>query len=249
LFKDRNFSTGLIFIFALGVILYGSLALLSPFLQTLMNYPVVTAGLVMAPRGAGTMLGMFMVGRMIGRIDTRLLLLVGFSLTGWALWQMTGFNTDVAESTLIWTGFAQGLGLGLLFVPLSTITFATLPAHLRNEATGFFSLLRNLGGSIGISYVTSLLTRNTQINHAEIASVVTPYNHQFQAAEVMRFWNPFTPAGQAALNAEVTRQAAMIAYLDDFKLMMLLALLSIPLLLLLRKPRPGTASAPHAAVE
>jgi len=246
LFRDRNFSTGLIFIFALGVILYSSLALQSPFLQTLMNYPVVTAGLVMAPRGAGTMLGMFVVGRLIGRIDTRLLLLVGFSLTGWSLWVMTGFNTNVAMSTLVWTGVVQGLGLGLLFVPLSTITFATLPAALRNEATGLFSLLRNLGGSIGISFIGALLTRNTQLNHAEIAAHVTPFNPQVQSAAVMHFWNPFTAAGQAALNDEVTRQASVIAYLDDFKLLMLISLLSIPLVLLLRKPQSGAGQAPVA---
>jgi DHA2 family multidrug resistance protein len=246
LFRDRNFSTGLIFIFGLGVILYSSLALQSPFLQTLMNYPVVTAGLVMAPRGAGTMLGMFVVGRLIGRIDTRLLLVVGFSLTGWSLWVMTGFNTNVAESTLVWTGVVQGLGLGLLFVPLSTITFATLAPALRNEATGLFSLLRNLGGSIGISFIGALLTRNTQINHAEIAAAVTPFNPQVHGAAVTHFWNPFTAAGQAALNDEVTRQASVIAYLDDFKLLMLISLLSIPLVLLLRKPQSGAARGPVA---
>jgi len=246
LFRDRNFSTGLIFIFALGIILYASLALLSPFLQTLMGYPVVTAGIVMAPRGAGTMLGMFVVGRLIGRIDTRLLLLIGFSLSAWSLWAMTGFNPNVSESTMIWTGTAQGLGLGLLFVPLSTITFSTLAPSLRNEATGLFSLLRNLGGSIGISVVTSMLTRNTQVNHAEIAAAVTPFNRQIQGDAVMRFWNPFTASGQAALNDEVTRQASMIAYIDDFKFLMMIALLSIPLLVLLRKPRPGTAHDPVA---
>jgi DHA2 family multidrug resistance protein len=246
LFKDRNFSTGLIFIFALGIILYGSLALTSPFLQTLMNYPVVTAGLVMAPRGMGTMLGMFMVGRLIGRIDTRLLLIVGFTLTGWCLWVMTGFNTNVSEWTLIWTGTLQGLGLGLLFVPLSTITFATLAPQLRNEATGLFSLLRNLGGSIGISVMGSLLTTNTQINHAEIANHVTAFSRPFQAAEVLRFWNPFTASGQAALNDEVTRQASMIAYIDDFKLLMVIAFLAMPMVFILRKPARSAAPGPVA---
>jgi DHA2 family multidrug resistance protein len=117
---------------------------------------------------------------------------------------------------------------------------------LRNEATGLFSLLRNLGGSIGISVVTSMLTRNTQVNHAEIAAAVTPFNRQIQGDAVMRFWNPFTASGQAALNDEVTRQASMIAYIDDFKFLMIIALLSIPLLVLLRKPRPGAAHDPVA---
>jgi len=181
----------------------------------------------------------------IGHIDARVLPALGFSITAWSLWVMTGFTPDVSLWTLLWTGTVQGMGFGLLFVPLSTITFSTLPPQLRSEATGLFSLLRNLGGSIGIAGVTSLLVSNTQVNHAEIAGHVTAFNRQFGAAEVLRFWNPFTPSGQAALNAEVTRQASMIAYLNNFKLMMIIALLSIPMVLLLRKP-PG-ATGPAAA--
>ena len=241
LFKDRNFTTGLIFIFSLAVVLYGSLALMSPFLQTLMNYPVVTAGIAMAPRGAGTMIAMSVVGRLIGRVDTRLLLIGGFSLTAWSLWMMTGFTPDVSEWTIIWIGTVQGMGFGLLFVPLSTITFATLPPQLRNEATGLFSLLRNMGGSIGISVVTSLLITNTQVNHAEIVNHVTAFSRQMDSAVIMRFWNPFTAVGQAALNDEVTRQATLIAYLNDYKLMMFVALVSIPMVLLMRKPRAMTS--------
>jgi DHA2 family multidrug resistance protein len=241
LFKDRNFVTGLFFMFSLAVVLFGSLALLSPFLQTLMSYPVATAGVAMAPRGAGTMIAMFIVGRMIGRVDTRYFLVLGFMVTAWSLWVMTGFTQDVAEWTILWVGTVQGIGFGLLFVPLSTITFATLAPQLRGEATGLFSLLRNLGGSIGISGVTSLLVSNTQVNHAEIVNHVTAFHRQFESAAVMRFWNPFTPAGQAALNAEVTRQAQMIAFINDFKLMMVIALLSIPIVFLLRKPRAQPA--------
>ncbi len=237
LFLDRNFAAGLSAIFSVGIILYGSLALISPFLQTLLNYPVVTAGLVMAPRGAGTMAGMFLVGRVISRVDARLLLLIGFGLTAWALWEMSGFNTEVAQWTIIWIGVVQGLGLGLLFVPLSTIAFSTLPPHLRTEATGLFSLLRNIGGSIGIAIVTSLLISNTQINHASIAEKVTAFEPAFRSAQALRFWNPFTATGQAALNAEITRQAALIAYLDDFRLMMIIALLSMPMVILLRAPK------------
>jgi DHA2 family multidrug resistance protein len=236
LFKDRNFSTGLFFMFSLAVVLFGSMALLSQFVQTLMNYPVATAGIVMAPRGAGTMVSMFVIGRMIGRFDTRYLLVVGFSLTAWTLWVMSGWTTDVSEWTMLWLGTVQGMGFGLLFVPLSTITFATLPPQLRGEATGMFSLLRNLGGSIGIAGITGLLITNTQVNHAEIASHVTAFNRQFDVGAVLHFWNPFTPSGQAALNAEVTRQASLIAYIDDFKLMMVIALMSIPMVLILRKP-------------
>ncbi len=243
LFRDRNFATGLIFMFALAVVLFSTLALLSPFLQTLMNYPVVTAGIAMAPRGVGTMISMFVVGRLIGKIDTRILIGLGFTLCAWSLWEMTGFTPDVSLWTILWTGTVQGMGFGLLFVPVSTITFATLAPQYRNEATGLFSLLRNIGGSIGIAGVTSLLVSYTQVNHAEIVNHVTAFNHGFDAANVLRFWNPFTAVGQAALNDEVTRQASIIAYINDFKLMMVIAILSIPFVFLLRKPRAPGAGA------
>jgi DHA2 family multidrug resistance protein len=244
LFKDRNFITGLFFMFMLAVILFGSMALLSQFVQTLMNYPVATAGLVMAPRGAGTMIAMFGVGRVINRIDARCLPALGLALCAWSLWLMTGFTPAVSEWTLLWTGTVQGMGFGLLFVPLSTITFSTLPSQMRGEATGLFSLLRNLGGSIGIAGVTSLLIRNTQVNHAEIVNHVTAFTHQLDTGNMARFWNPFTAVGQAALNDEITRQASLIAYLDDFRLLMLMALVSIPAVLILKKP----GAAPTAAV-
>ena len=237
LFRDRNFSTGLLAMFSVGIILYGSLALISPFLQTLLGYPVMTAGLIIAPRGIGTMLGMFIVGRVIGQVDPRHLLLVGFSLTAWALWQMSSFNLNVSQSTLIWVGVVQGIGLGFLFVPLSTISFSTLPPYLRTEAAGLYSLLRNVGGSIGIAIVTSRLIRDTQQNHAEISAYVTPFSPAFRDETILRFWNPSTAAGQMALNAEITRQASLIGYLNDFKMMMVIALLSMPLVLLLRKAK------------
>ncbi len=249
LFADRNFATGLVFIFMVGVVLLATLALLTPFLQTLMGYPVLTAGEVLAPRGVGTMIAMFVVGRIIGRVDVRLLLLCGLSLTATALYQMTGFTADVSAWTIITTGFIQGVGLGLTFVPLSTITFATLPPQFRTEGTGLFSLMRNIGSSIGISVVSSLLSSNTQVNHAAIVAAVTPFNRLFDAPVVQRFWNPATLAGRAALDRAITGQATVIAYIDDFKLMMLVALAAIPLLVLLRRPqRAAPADPAHTAV-
>ena len=169
IFKDRNFTIGLCFIFVVGIILLASLALITPYLQNLMGYPVVTAGLVLAPRGAGTMVAMMIVGRLINRVDPRVLLASGLLLTAAVLWEMTGFTPDVSEWTLIRTGILQGMGLGFMFVPLSTITFATLPGHLRTQGTALYSLIRNIGSSIGISLVIFLLTRNTQLVHAELA--------------------------------------------------------------------------------
>jgi DHA2 family multidrug resistance protein len=245
LFRDRNFATGLVFIFVIGIILLATLALLTPFLQGLMGYPVITAGLALAPRGAGTMLAMLVVGRLIGRVDARLLILLGLGVTAFALWEMTGFTADVSQGTIMRTGFVQGMGLGFIFVPLSTVTFATLPPALRTEATGLFSLVRNIGSSIGISIVGSLLVSNTQVVHSELVQHVTPWNAVLQQPWPSAMYNMATAAGRGALDAVIGREAAIIAYLDDFKLMMLIALLAMPLVLLLRRPRG--AGGGHAA--
>jgi DHA2 family multidrug resistance protein len=246
LFLDRNFSVGMFFIFIVGITYLASMALLTPYLQTLMGYPVVTAGIVMGPRGLGTMACMFIVGRMIGKVDTRLLLLVGLLLTAWAMYDMTGWTPDVSQWTIALTGFIQGAGLGFLFVPLTTVTFATLDPAKRGDGTGLYNLSRNVGSSVGISVVSYLLTRNGQINHALIAAHVTATNRQFEghAAHVL---SPWTAAGRAALDAIIQNQAAIISYIDDFKLMMVLTLAVIPLLLLLRGA-PPPAPGEHAMV-
>jgi len=250
LFKDRNLVVGLSFIFVVGVVLLATLALMPPFLQNLMHYPVVTTGLVLAPRGIGTMIAMILVGRLVGRVDARILIFGGLTATALSLWEMAGFTTDVSEWTIVRTGIVQGLGLGFIFVPLSTLTFATLAPDLRTEATGMFSLLRNLGSSIGVSIVTALLTQYTQINHETLGEHITPYNPMMQAPMLPSMWDPATPAGVAALNAAVTQQAATIAYLNDFRLMMYVVLLALPMLLLLRKPaRAAPAAAAAAAVD
>lgn len=242
LFRDRNLVAGLALIFLVGIILLATMALLPPFLQNLADYPVITTGFVLAPRGVGTMIGMFVVGRLINRIDARALILFGLVLAAASLWEMAGFTPDVSQWTLVRTGVTQGLGLGFIFVPLSTITFSTLAPRLRTDATGLFSLMRNVGSSIGISIVMALLSRNTQINHAILAEHVTPYGTVTGAPWFSSFWSIDSAAGIQALNDEVTRQAAAIAYIDDFLLMMWVTVLAAPLLLLLHKPRRAARS-------
>ena len=241
IFKDRNFTIGLCFIFVVGIILLASLALITPYLQNLMGYPVITAGMVLAPRGIGTMVAMLIVGRLINRVEPRALLLLGLLMTAEVLWEMTAFTPDVSQWTLVRTGVLQGMGLGFMFVPLSTITFATLPGTLRTKGTALYSLMRNIGSSIGISLVIFLLTRNTQIVHAELAGHVTPFNDALSAVAPSHFWNMATTVGRAALNAEVTKQAAVVAYANDFKLMMVVALVALPMIFLLKraKAQPG----------
>lgn len=249
LFRDRNLVTGLAFIFIVGIILLATLALLTPFLQTLLDWPVLTAGLVMAPRGMGTMLAMMLVGRLIAHVDPRALMAFGLALIGLSLWEMSHFNLDVGEGALVRTGITQGFGLGFVMVPLSTMTFATLDPALRTQGTALFSLMRNMGASIGISVVIFLLTRNTQIMHAELAEQATPFNPALSGGAAARLWSLGTAQGQAALNAEVTRQASLVAFLDDFRLMMVLALATVPLVALMRRPGSPAHGATPPAME
>ena len=242
LFRDRNFTAGTLFVFVVGLTYYASLALQPPYLQDLMNYPVITAGLVLGPRGIGTMAAMLVVGKLIGRVDTRLLLGFGLGLTAWGFYAMTCWTPDVSQSAIVWVGMVQGIGLGFLFVPLSTVSLATLSPEQRTEGSGFYNLSRNIGSSVGISVVNALLTRNTQANHADIVQHVTAVNRGFESPMVMQFWDPLTAAGRAALDAMITQQAQIIAYVDDYKLLMIATLAVIPLLVVFKKPSAGGAN-------
>jgi DHA2 family multidrug resistance protein len=207
-------------------------------MQNLLNYPVSTTGLITTPRGFGTMAAMFLVGRIMGRIDTRLIILSGLALTAVSLWQMTGFSLYMGSGPIIMTGLLQGFGLGCTFVPLNTIALSTLSRQLMTQGTAIRSLMRNLGGSIGISVLEALLTQNTQIVHAQLVEHLRPDNPLARAPFLPPPFSLATPSGVAALNTEVTRQAAMVAYIDDFVLLMAVIFVCAPLLLLVRRPRP-----------
>jgi len=247
LFRDRNFSVGLVFIFIVGVILLTTMALLPPFLQNLMGYPVIDVGLILAPRGFGTMIAMATVGRLSGKVDPRAMILLGLLLTSLSLWEMTGFTLDISGWDVVRTGVTQGLGLGFIFVPLSTLTFSTLAPHYRNEGTALFSLMRNIGSSIGISVVVSYLSQRTQINHAAFADYITPFNLALKQAAQAGGYGLGTTQGLVGINAEVTKQAATLAYLQDFRLMMLVSLAALPLLLLLHHPNRNERLATRAS--
>ena len=237
LFADRNFTVGAILYAIMGLIMYASLALLAPYLQTLMDYPVMTAGIALAPRGAGLMLAALICGRVMGRVSARLLVGIGFLVGAYALRAMTQWTPDISQSTVIMVGFIQGISIGFLAIPINIIAFATLPAAIRTEATSIYSLMRNLGSSIGISITGALLQTNTQVNHAIIAADVTPFNRALHVAAASHFWNTGAARGTMMLNQEVTHQASIIAYIDDFKLMLVLAIGVMPLLLLVRSSR------------
>ncbi|MBV9966939.1 MAG: DHA2 family efflux MFS transporter permease subunit [Alphaproteobacteria bacterium] len=253
LLTSANFVAGTILMFIVGLIMSGTMVLMPTMLQNLMNYPVLTTGLVMAPRGLGTMVAMFVVARLINRIDNRLIILMGFLLTAFSQWQMSGFSLYMGMTPVLVTGVIQGFGLGCTFVPLNIIALSTLPRHILTQGTAIRSLMRNLGGSIGISILVATLAENTQIVHSRLVESLRPDNPMAQAPFLPAPFSLTTPSGVAALNAEVTRQAAMVGYVNDFKLMMIIALASLPLLLLLRETgsrapaaRSG-ATAPAAA--
>lgn len=243
MFQDRNFSIGMIFIFIVGVILLSSMTLLPPFMQSLMGYPVVDVGTILAPRGFGTMAAMMLVGRLSGKVDARYFITLGLVLIAFSMWEMTLFNLNITAWDIIWTGMVQGIGLGFIFVPLSAITFATLNPVYRNEGTSMFSLLRNIGSSIGISVVTTYLSQRTQINHAAFADYINPFSLGLRLAEQEGVVNTHSSLGVSVLNASVEAQAATLGYLQDFRLMMWVTLCALPLVFLLQGPRKAAARA------
>jgi DHA2 family multidrug resistance protein len=237
IFRDVNFVSGIMVMFAVGTVLLSSSALLAPYLQNLGGYSVSEAGLLMVPRGVGTMIAMMLAGRLSNRVDPRLLMALGVAALAASFWQMAGWTPDVSAWTLSVVTIVQGVGLGFVFIPLQIIAFATLEPELRTEGTALFSLMRNVGGAIGISVTSFLLAQNTQIMHARIAETVTPFNRMLQTGSAYLHWNAAVPRGIEALNAEVTRQAQIIAYANDFKLMLWVSVPVALLLLLMRRPR------------
>ncbi len=252
LLRDRNFLTACIFGFFVGILLFATTALLPPLMQVVLGYPVLTSGLVSMPRGLGSMTAMFIVGRLSNRVGTRNMLLAGLAVSILSYWEMSHFDLSMSSGPLIVAGILQGFGMGMVFVPMTILAFATLPIRLRPEGSSAFTLMRNLGASVGISITNALLVANTSTMHASLAAKIIPSNAVVHAAATHGGIDLSTVGGLSALNSEITRQATMVAYLDDFRLMFFIAIACIPLLLMMRKPRraPGAEPEPiHAAVE
>ena len=251
MFADRNFATGMVFMAVTGVLLLAGLALLPPLLQNLYGYSVLQSGFLTAPRGVGTLISMLLAGRLVGKIDSRLLVGIGVVLMGVSLYMMTGFAIDQPSRPVIMSGVVQGLGLGLIFVPLQSLAFETLAPRMRTTAAALLNLSRNVGGSIGISIVSTQLVRMTQVSHADLAQNITQQTIPTANPEILQTVAPVAgPAALAYINAMITKQALFIAYLDDFKLMMIVTFSVLPLLLFMRRgKRVGTGDQPHAVME
>ena len=252
LFKDRNFAAGLVLMFAIGTILVSSSALMAPWLQNLANYPVETAGLIMAPRGIGTMTAMMSGGRLASRFDPRKLMAGGILMLAWSMWEMATWTPDISQWTIIMTIMVQGAGLGFAFLPLQVLAFATLPPQYRTDGASLFSLFRNIGSAVGVSVTSSLLAHNTQVLHEQIGASITPFNRALQGGGVIsRAWNPMHPHGAALMDQLVNRQAQITAYIDDYWMMIFTTLPALALLFLLSRPKPSSPAAgkAHTAID
>jgi DHA2 family multidrug resistance protein len=271
-FRDRNLSVSFVVMFSVGMLLLATSALLAPWLQTLANYPVASAGLLLAPRGIGTMGAMMIAGRLSSRVDPRKLMALGVALLCYSLWTMTGWTPDASAWSVAMNTIIQGAGLGFVFIPLQVVAFATLPAAVRTDGTSLLSLFRNVGSAIGVSVTSTMLARNIQAAHADLAQHITPFNRALQAGNAAQaMLNPVAgsvplvvPGGllntqmlnahyanAALLDSVLNHQATIIAYIDDFKLMLLTSAPTVLLLLLLRRPGRNVAAPAdaHAAMD
>jgi MFS transporter, DHA2 family, multidrug resistance protein len=250
LFTDRNFATSLLFMAVTGVLLLAGLALLPPLLQNMYGYSVLQSGFLTAPRGIGTLMSMLIAGRLTGKIDARLLVGVGVILMGISLDMMTRFAIDQPSHPVIVSGVVQGLGLGLIFVPLQTLAFETLATRLRTTGAALLNLSRNIGGSVGISVVSTQLVRMTQVSHADLAAQITQQTIPTANPELLQTIAPVAgPAALAYLNGLITKQALFIAYLDDFKLMMIITFAVLPLLFFMRRGNKVGTGPPSVAMD
>ena len=247
LFANRNLLTGIGFMAVTGVLMMASMALLPPMLQSLFGYPVMDTGLLLVPRGVGIVISMAFAGRLIGRgADPRWLVGSGLLIAAATLWQMTGWTLEMGAREFVWVGFVQGLGLGMLFIPLNIMAFATLSPSARTEGSSLLNLSRNIGGSVGISLVTALLGASIQRNHEELAARLPDIGVMGNDPLVSAVLGGSTDTALAVANGMVNQQAAMIGYLNDFWLMMVLTAAALPLVFLLKRPKGAAPAKPDA---
>jgi MFS transporter, DHA2 family, multidrug resistance protein len=237
LFKDRNFIGGCIFMVVIGMALFGTMALVVPYMQNVMGYPVLTAGWMLGSRGVGTLLTTFFCGYLLRHVEARWLVLIGMLVTTATIGQMIGFTNETSQSTIVTVTLVQGMGLGMVFVPLSTVAFATLPAHLRTDGTAILTLVRNIGSSVGISVVIANLTSTTTAMHARLTEQVTPFNDALKMPDVRGVFDLTTERGLALLEELVRQQATIIAFANDFKLLMWMTLAALPLIFVIGSSR------------
>jgi DHA2 family multidrug resistance protein len=248
IFADRNFVSSLFLMFALGLVMLASSALLPPFLQNLGGYSVTDTGLLLAPRGVGTMFAMMFAGRLAYRYDPRYLMTGGVLLLLWSIWEMSNWTPSIAPSWLVFTTFIQGIGMGFIFVPMNLVAFATLPPVYRTDGTGLINLIRNVGMAVGVSITTTVLATSIQTAHSQLSEHVTRFNRALSQNAPSMMWNPQLPFGLQQLNGVVEYNAQVIAYANDFLFMFFVSLPALLVIFLMKKPALVQASQPVEAV-
>ncbi|MBX7496347.1 DHA2 family efflux MFS transporter permease subunit [Qipengyuania sp. 6B39] len=246
LFIDRNFAIAMGFMLAIGVVMFATMALLPPMLQQLMGYDVIDTGLVLMPRGIGVLMSMQVAGMLMRRgFDARPVVATGFIVCAVSLWEMAHWSLGVDRYHIVASGLVQGLGMGLVFIPLNVSAFATLPPRLRTDGSSLLNLFRSLGASAGISLTTVMLARNLQTAHADIAANVTGASvaSMVDVGTVDRYQN-LGDVALRLLDLEANRQAAMVAYVDDFWMMMWITLAAVPLAFIMKRNRQPAGQMP-----
>ena len=233
IFRDRNFIGGCVFMAVMGLVLFSTMALASPYLQNVIGYPIITAGLLLASRGCGTFVAMMLVGRLMRHIEARTLIVAGLSLTGLSLFYMTGWTDQTGVPEIVTLSILQGFGFGLVFVPLSTVAFLTLPNHLRTDGTSMLTLMRNVASSIGISVVIAQLTEGSRGVYAVLSEHINPFNHALQMPDVRGIIDLTTDKGRAMADVMVSLQSQIIAFSHDYQMVMIFTLGAIPLALMI----------------
>jgi DHA2 family multidrug resistance protein len=253
IFKDRNFVGGCVFMAVMGLVLFSTMALSSPYLQNVIGYPIITAGLLLASRGCGTFVAMMLVGRMMRYVEARTLIISGLSITCLSLFYMTGWTDQTGVAEIVTISIVQGFGFGLVFVPLSTVAFLTLPNHLRTDGTSMLTLMRNVASSIGISLVIAQLTEGSRRTYAVLSQHVNPFNHALQMPDVRALIDLGTDKGRAMMDAMVNIQAQIIAFSHDYQMVMMFTLCAIPLAIMIGSTkaalRSQSAAPEHGVIE
>ncbi|MGZ5988901.1 MAG: DHA2 family efflux MFS transporter permease subunit [Rhizomicrobium sp.] len=236
IFNDRNFLSALFLMFVVGAILLASSALLPPYLQNLAGYSVFDTGMLMAPRGFGTMFAMMFAGRLAMRIDPRFLMTCGIALLLWSMWDMSGWTPQIDSTTLIIVTFLQGVGMGFVFVPLNLTAFATLAPHYRTDGSALMNLTRNIGSAIGVSVTTTVLATSVQVMHSQLSGYASVFNRALGINAPGLMMNPQIPFGLANLNGMIEMRAEVIAYSNDFLFMTYVSLPAFLIIWLMKKP-------------
>jgi DHA2 family multidrug resistance protein len=248
IFRDRNFVSGLVLMFTMGMVLLASSALLSPYLQNLSGRSVTQTGFLMVPRGFGVMFAMMFASKLTMKMDPRILMTVGAGLMVWSLWAMTGWTPSINVGAVIWVTFIQGAGMGLVFVPMNMVAFATLTPQQRTDGAGLSNLMRNIGSAIGVSLTSTILINSIQAIHSQLAGLASPFNRGLSVNAPSMMMNPQIPFGLANLNSLIEYRAQVQAYSNDFLFMFLTSLPVFAIIWLMKKPNFAVGQPPKIEV-